>query len=806
MTEISYLDFVQAVQDYYGYGSDQWLEIATYGRTSEHFVEIASQLPGYKVTYSNSGAVIKYEQLFDSVSSGDASIINSNAPSTVVQNSYPATVDVVEGEVVAEKGIASVGAKQFLFKEVVPAIAAASVGLRLGKTIDKLAYESGFNWLSWAGVELESLNPETWNSITTNDTLIGTAFNLLYGLDPNDNSTTAYLDENALAYLALYMQKTGMLENVQGEEWDGRKPQSFDVVEPVNTSTQTFTAKLRDYLPEKEYYEYGRRLRGSEVEHLGFEMPIESNNYKVTSAVVDNAVTGIITGTSNFGTTAYGFTWDTDAQKYIHTATITTPTQSYTFDNKTVYYAVASPAGPAGGALNTNPANFTPSVIPQLAWVTQYGTFTPKGIPGIGNQTGAVIPSLNNNMSVQDVLNALKNQYPDWWDDALDYPVMQPDGTVTHTTYVPVSIPSAVSNTDTKPTGDGSTSSQTKPKYNPSTDPKSGGDDIVKTIQPPGSKTPPNDGGSGDTPVVIVPTGSANALYSIYNPTQSELNSFGAWLWSSDFVDQLLKLFNDPMQAIIGLHKVFATPSTSGTGPIKVGYLSSGVSAKLVNNQYVTIDCGTISLKEKFGNVFDYDPYTQVYIYLPFIGIQKLDTGDVMRGNIKVVYHVDVLTGACLAEINVNRDMAGGIIYTFSGNCAVQYPISSGSYMGIVTSIASIAGSVVGTVASGGALAPLAMGAVSGVLNAHTRVSHSGAFSGAPGAMGVKKPYLIITRAQTFVASTFPHFDGYPTNVPVLLSSCSGYVRCEGVHLENVPATEPELAQIEDMLKSGVLI
>lgn len=803
MSEISYLEFVQAVQDYYGYGSDQWLEIAQYGRSADHFIEIANQLPGYKVTYDQSGSVLKYEQLFDSVSSSDASIINSNAPSTVVQNSYPATVDVVDGEIVAEKGIASVGAKQFLFKEVVPAIAAASVALRLGKTIDKLAYESGFNWLSWAGVDMESLNPDTWNHITTNDTLLGTAFNLLYGFDPNDNSATAYIDEYALAYLTLHMEKTGILKNKVSEEWNGVKPVVFTVEEPVKYSDHLSSTPLGDMywaggLTVPNYYY---------LQNWYYPTVAEHDDFKITSGSTEDGLVTMICSKTGFTMPAYGFRTTADGPQHNATA-FPAPSQTYSYDNKTVYYVYNTfPASTVTGAIGTNSVNFADSnTIGQLAWIMQYGSFTSSGIPGINDQTGAVIPSINSNMSVQDVLDALKNQYPDWWDDAIDYPVMQDDGTTTHTKYVPVSIPSASSDSDTKPTGDGKTSTQYKPEYKPATDPKSGGDDVVKIVQPPGAKTPPNDGGSGDTPTVIIPTGSANALYSIYNPTQAELNSFGSWLWSSDFVDQLLKLFNDPMQAIIGLHKVFATPSTSGTGPIKVGYLSSGVSAKLVSNQYVTIDCGTISLKEKFSNVFDYDPYTQVYIYLPFIGIQKLDTGDVMRGNIKVVYHVDVLTGACLAEISVNRDMAGGILYTYSGNCAVQYPISSGSYMGIVASLASIAGGVVGTVASGGALAPVAMGAVSGIMNAHTRVSHSGGFSGAPGAMGVKKPYLIITRPQTFVASTFPHFDGYPTNVPVLLSSCSGFVQCSGVHLENIPATETELTQIENLLKTGVLI
>lgn len=803
MSEISYLEFVQAVQDYYGYGSDQWLEIAQYGRSADHFIEIANQLPGYQVTYDQSGSVIKYEQLFDSVSSGDASIINSNAPSTVVQNSYPATVDVVEGEIVAEKGITSVGAKQFLFKEVVPAIAAVSVGLRLGKTIDKLAYEAGFNWLEWAGVNMESLNPESWNHITTNDTLLGTVFNLLYGFDSNDNSATAYIDENALAYLALYMQQIAFLTNQQGDQWDGVKPVSFSVEEDI-----IYSDNITGF-PTGDGYYVGAVTVPNYFYLQTWAVPVVNGHpdLRVTSASTENGLTILACSKTGFSAPLYGYR-SSEGETYLDSTVFPISSYSFTYDDKTVhfiYYTVA--ASTVTGTIGTNPVNFDSyDIIKELAWVIQYGNFSAFGIPGVGDQTGAVIPSLNNNMSVQDVLDALKNQYPEWWTDAVDYPVMQDDGTVTHTKYVPVSIPSASSNTDTKPTGDGKTSSQTKPKYNPSTDPKSGGDDVVKILQPPGSITPPNDGGSGDTPTVIIPTGSANALYSIYNPTQNELNSFGAWLWSSDFVDQLLKLFNDPMQAIIGLHKVFATPSTSGTGPIKVGYLSSGVSAKLVSNQYVTIDCGTISLKEKFNNVFDYDPYTQVYIYLPFIGIQKLDTGDVMRGNIKVVYHVDVLTGACLAEISVTRDMAGGILYTYSGNCAVQYPISSGSYMGIVASLASIAGGVVGTIASGGALAPVAMGAVSGIMNAHTRVSHSGGFSGAPGAMGVKKPYLIITRPQPFVASTFPHFDGYPTNTPVLLSSCSGFVQCSGVHLENIPATETELIQIENLLKTGVLI
>ena len=254
------------------------------------------------------------------------------------------------------------------------------------------------------------------------------------------------------------------------------------------------------------------------------------------------------------------------------------------------------------------------------------------------------------------------------------------------------------------------------------------------------------------------------------------------------------------------MHKVYATPATGGAQTIKVGYLDSGVSSKVVSNQYTTIDCGSVSLSEYFGNVFDYEPYTKVNLYLPFIGIVPLSVGEVMRSTIHVVYHVDVLTGACLAEVKIKRDSAGGTLFQYSGNAAVQYPISSGSYMGIVSGIMSIAGGVAGTIATGGAAMPVLLGAGASIGRMHTDISHSGNFSGNAGAMGIKKPYLIIDRPQTALAKNFPNYIGYPSNSTVTLSSCKGYTKVHEIHLENVPATNNELSDIEMKLKGGVII
>ena len=262
------------------------------------------------------------------------------------------------------------------------------------------------------------------------------------------------------------------------------------------------------------------------------------------------------------------------------------------------------------------------------------------------------------------------------------------------------------------------------------------------------------------------------------------------------------------MQAIISLHKIYATPHTGGTQNIKVGYLDSGVASKWVDQQYITVDCGTVSLYEIRASILDYDPFTDVRLYLPFIGIVKLDTADVMRGRINVKYNVDVITGTVVAMVSVTRDgTAGGVVYQYTGNMAEVYPLSSGSYMGIITGVLGIAAGIAGTIATGGAAAPALLGGAAGLTAMHTRVEHSNGFSGNAGAMACKKPYLIISRQQTAMSNNLGHMTGWPSNEYVKLSQCSGLTIVKNIHLTGISgATDSELDEIENLLKEGVLI
>lgn len=781
-----YFELLDAVEQYYGSGSDQWLEIAKYGITSDKAESILSQVPGVNIVKNSNGKIRSYNfTTTENVVSSAETAVNSNTSPILKSFDVPAntgieTVTTPAGETVAQmtftSGVSQAG--NFVFGEILPAVGAAAVGITLGKTIDKLLYEVNPDF--WDEHDMSSLNPDTWNDITGNDTIEGRIFNTVFGLNPDDGKTQAYLDENALAYMALYLQNLGLFTTTQKIENINNLPlHTPDIYSTPITFINSGTLRSLD---NTDYYTI-TPPNNCKMICLYTQGDTNSRGYLFILVGREPSSFTVTTPEGSFEQPITRYSDKKYWGKFGRSATEYTYNGPYSICKKGIY--------PTSGKDN----------VEDMFSILLDGTITEYGIDGIGTQDGAKTPDLSEVNTVDEALAKLKEQYPELFEKAINQDVVQPDGSTITYTYVPVSMP------ELDPSGNpiSSTSTQAIPDIDPDTAP----DSLLDTVTGSMEKNPPinpPDTGKGNTPAVVTPTGSASALYAIYNPTIEQINSFGSWLWSSDFVEQIKKLFNDPMQAIIGLHKVFATPATNGTQNIKVGYLDSGVPSNVVSNQYTTIDCGTVSLSEYFYNVFDYAPYTDINLYLPFIGIVNLDVADVMRSSIHIIYHVDVLSGACLAEVKVIRDNAGGTLYQYTGNASVTLPISSGSYMGIISSIAGIAGGIAGTIASGGSALPLLASSAGSLLNARTKVEHSGGFSGNAGAMGSKIPYLIISRPQIDLANKFEKYIGYPANVTTTLASCTGFVNVLECHLENINATDSELNEIESLLKGGILV
>ena len=402
--------------------------------------------------------------------------------------------------------------------------------------------------------------------------------------------------------------------------------------------------------------------------------------------------------------------------------------------------------------------------------------------------------------------------FPSWLSRGIE--TIAGDG-VTKVKWLPVSLPSNKPLVDGIPFNTTEAQQGTLPDNYTETANQLGDQAQEQTKNAPSYPTPPITPVPDVTPTPTPPSisgggGSTTGLANLYNPTLAQVKEFSRWLWGSDGLnlDQLKKLLQDPMQAIIGLHVMYATPTTGANRDIQVGYINSGVSSKIVTEQYTEIDCGTVTINEYFGDARDYSPFTQVYCYLPFIGIVELNADDVVNSVLGIKYKIDVLTGCCLAQLTVKKYGLDAVLYTYTGNCAVQMPITSGNYLSTVSSLLGAVVTGASAVATGGALAPVAIGAAANALGGGARasVAMSGSLGSNAGAMGIRKPYLIIKRVESADANGYNEFYGYPTNKRVNLSQLTGYVRVKDINLSGTNATEDEQNEIVTLLKEGVIL
>lgn len=801
----TYQDMVEAIGEYYGKDSDIWYRFATStGGYTEAEINALKQVPGVSVTLNNRGQVLgfDYEYPFPRTNNPVANV-DSNIPNASyggsgntsftgrVNGSYTWDGATQTGRLTSGARNVSTGARvATVAGKLNTAITAVSAGMFLGAKIDSALYNIGkFFDLN----PPESLNPETWDSLATTDggkQLI----RHLFDIDSNGN-TTLYMPEDMIEYMAKYWLDLGLFS-------DG--------------------AQFPDYASSGTY-EITSLMSGDTLLDTAFNLIRGSYDLQLS----DGVESALRTFISSHGTGIY------EIEMYIGQPFSGSSPLTIYYYNKSVGNTVTLGNVPNGyrmrtyGDIRNGTYKITSTFTEENRTIPLFkGTRTASDTTYISGMNTTYTPAITgtskdpnaseylNPQQInpnQPLLPQLKQQLPNTFNNPIKENVPQPDGTNKEIVYYPVPWPKITDDTDKPVTGDKNQDDPTVTPEDPSDETEPIKDVITNpnpqpTTPTPGDPATPPDTGSGSTPTVVPPTGQASSLWTVYNPTQAQLDAFGSWLWSSNFVDQIKKLFNDPMQAIIGVHKVFATPSTGSQVNIKCGYIDSGCPAAEVTSQYTTIDCGTVNVREYYGNVLDYSPYTEISLYLPFIGIVKLDVADVMRGSVSVKYHVDVITGACLADVKVNRDGESAVLYQYAGSAIVSYPISSGSYASMAAGVLSLAAGVAGTIMTGGAAAPALIGGAVGLSHLHTEVQKSGGFSGAPGAMGGKKPYLIISRAQEALPSNFEKYEGKPASKTVTLGNCDGFVKVQAINIDDVPATYGELDQIVALLKQGVII
>lgn len=220
-------------------------------------------------------------------------------------------------------------------------------------------------------------------------------------------------------------------------------------------------------------------------------------------------------------------------------------------------------------------------------------------------------------------------------------------------------------------------------------------------------------------PIPLEPMPSISAadagLITLFRPTLAELKQLGAYLWTNidDFIDNMKKMFSNPMDTLIALNIIPGLPPVGSARNIRLGVWDTNITMSPVLSQWYEINFGAVKIGEFWGSALDYSPNTKVHAMLPFIGSAQLDTDDIMGKTLSLVYRIDLLSGHLVAVIMVDDD----ILYQFTGECAVAVPLTGADWSRVYGAIAG----VIGTTAIGAA-GVAAAGASVGVASGAARV------------------------------------------------------------------------------------
>lgn len=351
------------------------------------------------------------------------------------------------------------------------------------------------------------------------------------------------------------------------------------------------------------------------------------------------------------------------------------------------------------------------------------------------------------------------------------------------------------------------------------------------------------DGGDGThqrdyDPIPIPPSptqGAATAGFvTLYKLHQASMTQFASDMFASSLWEAIKQFFGTPMDFLVGVNLLPFEPTAGPSfkpayGPTAI----FGHAYPTVANQYVDVDCGSVVVEKYWGSAFDFEPYTKIQIWLPYIGYRDLPVDEIMGSTVSVKYRCDCLTGDCVAFVYIGVVGQTGpqverVIAQFYGNCAIRVPFGSTSYDSAISNSIALMGAAASAGLSAGAGAISETGKIGAGLNSginaagkelatngasmgvvqglKPNVHKGGAAGAATGYMSIQVPYLIRRIPNQNLPSNYKDLKGYPCNIGGILSDFPGLAVVDDIQLNNIPALEEERQEIISWLKGGVLV
>lgn len=284
-------------------------------------------------------------------------------------------------------------------------------------------------------------------------------------------------------------------------------------------------------------------------------------------------------------------------------------------------------------------------------------------------------------------------------------------------------------------------------------------------------------------------------------------------------------------------------------------------------DQWRRVDCGYVDIPLYFDGFMDMAPYTKIQVYLPFIGFQDINPALCVGGRIGILYIFNMCTGDCIAHIGcTDKNGVQQVITSATGNAALSAPITGANDLtkwntgmaiinGAISAVTAVATGGLSLLATGTgtksagqlqqmvssgkvpeALLPAVQSSISSniaavnaartsqLVNAGTALSQglgnsvssimntpitsgsAGDITGSNGAMAYRTPFVMISRPHYCIPENYASQYGYPSNITDTIANFQGYLEVGSVHLDSIVATATEKAEIDSLLKSGIIV
>ena len=211
---------------------------------------------------------------------------------------------------------------------------------------------------------------------------------------------------------------------------------------------------------------------------------------------------------------------------------------------------------------------------------------------------------------------------------------------------------------------------------------------------------------------------------------------------------------------------------------IKVGAILTGVEAFRISDRYIT-DSATVSIPWQASDWRRLEPYHEIYLYIPAIGLLSLSPSDLIgESSLTVNMTMDVLSGDAIFEVRSSTKC----VYYCNTNLATGYALGSSQTnpAGAINSIMSVAGAAMGNPVA-------ALGGALGVANSLKPTPTCIGSNSGGAILGIDADEVTcytVFHDTTVSPGSISAVQGTPYNGVMSLSGVSGYVQCMNASVE----------------------